>query len=203
MNTGIICGSVLAGSLLGAAPAYPDFQSALGEYNAGRYDEAFAAAAIEAWLNASFTPASRHGQPVESRLQTGQVFSVDGVTVANSAYFKKARPAADNGDRSAEYLVGIATLDSALGASYAKAGQFLLDSARDGDADAQYWVGRELRQAVAAASCAANGDFHTAVEQQELATAKARSLGWNTHAMGERLAAYRGGKSWAGNLFAP
>jgi TPR repeat protein len=109
-------------------------------------DEAFAAAAVEAWLNASFTPASRHGQPVESRLQTKQVFSIDGVTLANSAYFSKARSAAERGDPPAEYLVGVAaTLDPALGISYAKAGRFLLGSARDGDADAQYWVGSQLR----------------------------------------------------------
>jgi hypothetical protein len=269
-------------------------------------DESFAAATIEAWLNASFTPASRRGQPVATRLQTKQVFSIDGVTVANSAYFRKAHSAAAGGDPPSQYLVGVAaTLDSALGISYAKAGQFLLGSARDGDADAQYWVGSQLRESApchpradgavwlhhaaeggsasaqlalaadllgaaaaaeqtaearallekaapsnsyyvrkhvvailaaspfaavrdpatalsvakklaageiqsdpqmfeaVAAAYAANGDFHHAVEQQELAIRKAESLGWNTRAMSTRLAAYRSGKSWTGYLFEP
>ncbi len=35
------------------------------------------------------------------------------------------------------------------------------------------------------------------------AALKARDLGWNTRAMEERLASYKGGKAWQGDLFAP
>jgi uncharacterized protein len=55
---------------------------------------------------------------------------------------------------------------------------------------------------VVAAAYAANGDFHNAIAQQQLALQKAQSLGWNTSAMGERLSAYRHGKPWRGDLFA-
>ena len=59
----------------------------------------------------------------------------------------------------------------------------------------------QMFEAVAAAY-AANGDFPNAVAQQQLAIRKARSLGWNTRAMSERLGAYRGGKHWYGDLLA-
>jgi TPR repeat protein len=55
---------------------------------------------------------------------------------------------------------------------------------------------------VVAAAYAANGDFHNAVAQQQLALRKAEALGWNTSAMDERLSAYRHGKPWRGDLFA-
>jgi uncharacterized protein len=53
-----------------------------------------------------------------------------------------------------------------------------------------------------AAAAAAGGDFAGAVAQQETAIRKARDLSWNTHAMEERLASYKGGKAWQGDLFA-
>ena len=53
-----------------------------------------------------------------------------------------------------------------------------------------------------AAADAANGDFHGAVAQQEIALHKAQSLGWDTHAQSERLNSYRAGKVWYGDLFA-
>jgi hypothetical protein len=59
----------------------------------------------------------------------------------------------------------------------------------------------QMFEAVAAAY-AANGDFHNAVAQQRVAIAKARRLAWNTRLMDERLAAYRSGKPWRGDLFA-
>ena len=59
----------------------------------------------------------------------------------------------------------------------------------------------QMFEAVAAAY-AANGDFHNAVAQQQLAVRKAQQLGWNTQAMSERLNAYRGDKPWRGDLFA-
>jgi uncharacterized protein len=52
-----------------------------------------------------------------------------------------------------------------------------------------------------AAAAAAGGDFAAAVSQQETAIRKARELSWNTHAMEERLASYKGGKAWQGDLF--
>src|SRR4029077_11835336 len=59
----------------------------------------------------------------------------------------------------------------------------------------------QMYEALAAAA-AAGGDFASAVSQQETAIRKARDLTWNTHAMEERLAAYKGGKAWQGDLFA-
>jgi len=53
---------------------------------------------------------------------------------------------------------------------------------------------------VLAAAAAANDDFRDAVQQQQLALQKAQALGWNTHEMGKRLAAYRAGKPWYGDL---
>jgi hypothetical protein len=55
---------------------------------------------------------------------------------------------------------------------------------------------------VVAAAYAANGDFHNASAQQQLAVQKARSLGWNTHTLTERLDAYRHDRAWHGDLLA-
>ena len=266
----------------------------------------FAAAAVEAWMNAVFSPARRGGQVVASRLQAKTVFGIEGEKLADAQPYKVARSAADAGDVAAEYLVGVtATLDPSLGVSYARAGQLLLGAARDGDSAAQYWVGSQLRATSAchsqadgtvwlrhaadggsasaqvvlasellntaaavaqaaqarallekaadsdsyyvrkhvtallaaspldavrdppaalevarklaagdiqsdpqmfeavAAAYAANGDFHDAVAQQQLAIQKAQALSWNTGAMSERVSAYRHGKPWRGDLFAP
>lgn len=54
-----------------------------------------------------------------------------------------------------------------------------------------------------AAAAAAGGDFAGAVSQQETAIRKARELAWDIHAMEGRLASYRSGKAWQGDLFAP
>jgi hypothetical protein len=265
----------------------------------------FAAAAVEAWMNSRFTPATRGGQAVASRLQAKTLFVVEGQTLADVQPYKSARAAADAGNDTAEYLVGLtATLDSSLGISSARAGQLLLGAARDGDGAAQYWVGSQLRATsachgqadgtvwlrhaaeggnasaqlvlaadllntapaaaqaeqarallqkaassdsyyvrkhvaallaaspveavrdpptargvalklvagqiqsdpqmfeVVAAAYAANGDFHNAVAEQQLAMEKAQTLGWNTSGMGERLSAYRRGQPWRGDLFA-
>jgi len=59
----------------------------------------------------------------------------------------------------------------------------------------------QMYEAVAAAY-AANGDFHNASAQQQLAVQKAQALGWNTRTMAERLDAYRHGRAWRGDLFA-
>jgi len=57
----------------------------------------------------------------------------------------------------------------------------------------------QMFEAVAAAY-AANADFQRAAAQQQAAIARARSLGWDTSAMSERLTAYRAGRSWSGDL---
>jgi TPR repeat protein len=269
-------------------------------------EKGFAAAAVEAWLNSRFTPASRNGVAVESRLQAKSVFALagSGALAANEPY-RSARQRSDAGDAEAQYLVGLtATLDSSFGISYARAGQMLLDSARDGNARSQYWVASQLRaslpchpqvsgaawlrhaasggsaaaqlllaqdllagtptpeqaaqarellthaaeadsfyvmkhvvallaaspaagvrdaalarkvaarlaaseiqsdpqmfEALAAAD-AADGDFHAAVHRQHSALAKAHELQWNTRAMAQRLAAYRAGQAWYGDLLA-
>jgi len=55
---------------------------------------------------------------------------------------------------------------------------------------------------VLAAVYAANGGFDGAIEQQQVAIRKATALGWNTHLMKQRLAAYRARSAWQGDLFA-
>ena len=59
----------------------------------------------------------------------------------------------------------------------------------------------QMYEALAAAD-AANGDFQNAVAQQQRALHKAQSLGWDTRVMSERMAAYRAGRAWQGDLFA-
>jgi TonB family protein len=110
-------------------------------------NEHFAAAAIDAWLNWRYVPAKRNGQPVEARVQTKWVFTIQGAgPLADAPAFKQARPAASAGDAAAEYLVGLtSTLDDSLGVSAAQGGQLLLAAARDGDPQAQYWLGSQLR----------------------------------------------------------
>jgi len=53
----------------------------------------------------------------------------------------------------------------------------------------------------ACAAYAANGRFHDATAQQQLAIEKARVLDWNTRTMSERLDAYRHGTALRGALF--
>jgi hypothetical protein len=119
-------------------------------------DEAFAAAAVEAWMNSLFTPASRAGASIATRLQAKTLFAVESGSLADAPVLRQARLSADSGDAAAEYLVGLtATLDSSLGISSARAGELLLGSARDGDSAAQYWVGSQLR---AASSCHPRAD---------------------------------------------
>jgi len=50
------------------------------------------------------------------------------------------------------------------------------------------------------AAYAANADFRAASAQQRIALRKAQSLGWNTRLMTQRLAAYRDGRPWRGDL---
>jgi TPR repeat protein len=268
---------------------------------------ALAAAAVEAWLHSSFTPATRNGTPVESRLQVRLPFNVAGRESWWSVdEYREARAAADAGDPAAEYRVGhAATADPTLGVGPARGTQLLIFAARDGNSKAQYWLGAQLRAVAAchpqttgaawlrraaaggdaaaqlmlaadlvsasptdaqasearallehaastdsyyvrkhvvallaasaiaalrdpataqqvalklalgdiqsdpqmfealAAAAAAGGDFAGAVSQQGTAIRKARELAWNTHAMEARLASYKGGKAWQGDLFAP
>ena len=269
-------------------------------------ESGFPAAAVESWLNSRFVPASRAGVPVESRLQAKSLFATGGGSeLSGMDAYRSARPRAEAGDPGAAYLVGLtATLDASLGISAARAGQLLLDSARDGDSRAQYWVGSQLRASAAChalangavwlrhaaeggsasaqlllatdllngdpsaaqaaqaralleraassdsfyvrkhvvallaasaldsvrdpgtalaaamklaageiqsdpqmfeavgAAYAANGDFRAASGQQQIAIRKARSLGWDTRVMTQRLAAYRDGRPWRGDVFA-
>jgi TPR repeat protein len=59
----------------------------------------------------------------------------------------------------------------------------------------------QMFEAVAAAY-AANKDFDLASAKQDIAVKKARTLGWNTRLMKERLSAYEQGHPWSGDLFA-
>ena len=53
---------------------------------------------------------------------------------------------------------------------------------------------------VVGAAYAANAEFRAASAQQRIALRKAQSLGWNTRLMTQRLAAYRDGRPWRGDL---
>jgi len=59
----------------------------------------------------------------------------------------------------------------------------------------------QVFEAVAAAY-AAGGEFGRAAREQQAAIEKAQSLGWDTRAMAQRLAAYKGEQPWHGDLFA-
>ena len=117
----------------------------------------YAAAAIEAWLNASFAPALRNGQPVEYRLQAKQVFATEGGgSLAVLEPLQRAHAAAEAGDSQGQYVFGLAaTLDNSLGVSSTSAGAMLMSAARAGGAQAQYWIGSQLR---ATASCHPHAD---------------------------------------------
>ncbi|MGO9802344.1 MAG: TonB family protein [Steroidobacteraceae bacterium] len=114
-------------------------------------DQAFAAAAIEAWLHARFRPAMQGGTAVESRLEVRLPFTITGgEALWASGTSKDARAAAEAGDPAAEYLVGLAAMaDSTLGVAPARGRELLIFSARDGDPQAQYWLGAQLRAAAA------------------------------------------------------
>jgi TPR repeat protein len=266
---------------------------------------AFAASAVEAWLNSRFTPAQQGGQLVDSRLEAKLRFVGQSGKLTDATVFKAALPAAEAGDAGAQYVVGqAATLDSSLGITSSHAADLLIGAARAGNPQAQYWVAVQVRAAAAcnppkssavwlrhaadggsasaqvllasdllsgtpsaaqigeartlleraaaadsyyarkhaiallaaspistvhnpgaalsaanqlrqgeiqsdpqmfevlAAAYAANGSFDAAVEQQETAIRKARTLAWNTRLMKERLAAYKAGRPWQGDLFA-
>jgi TPR repeat protein len=55
---------------------------------------------------------------------------------------------------------------------------------------------------IRAAAQAAQGDFEKAVKDQAKAVGMARRLGWNTVPQNARLADYKAGKAWTGDLFA-
>jgi TPR repeat protein len=55
---------------------------------------------------------------------------------------------------------------------------------------------------IRAAAYAGTGDFQKAQEDQTAAVSKAKRLGWNTAPQSARLAEYKAGKSWSGDLFA-
>jgi TPR repeat protein len=107
----------------------------------------FAKSALEAWLNSVYAPAQRNGQTVSARVLTRVLF-VHGAAakLADEDPYKQARPAAQNGDAAAEYLIGLtSTVDSTLGVPSEQGGRLLLAAARDGDPQAQYWIGAQQR----------------------------------------------------------
>lgn len=120
-------------------------------------EEHFAAAAIEAWLNSRFAPATRNGHPVAYRLQAKQEFVMAGAgALAQLEPLQRARSAAAAGDSQGEYLLGLAaTFESSLGLTSARASGLLLSAARAGGPQAQYWVGSQLR---ATAECHPRAD---------------------------------------------
>jgi hypothetical protein len=111
----------------------------------------FPAAAVEAWLNSRFTPATRRGAAVESRLQAKLRFVGATGSLASAPAYQAALPAAEANDPAAQYLVGLtANVDPSLGVTLARAGQMLMSAARAGNPAAQYWV---ATQVAAAAPC--------------------------------------------------
>jgi hypothetical protein len=116
----------------------------------------FPAAAVEAWLNSRFTPATRRGVAVESRLQGNLRFVGASGNPASVPPYKAALPAAEANDPASQYLVGLTgNLDPTLGVTRPRAGQMLMSAARAGNPAAQYWV---ATQVVAAAPCNPQGD---------------------------------------------
>ena len=114
-------------------------------------DGGFAAAAVEAWLNSRFAPASRRGVAIESRLQAKLRFMGATGNLASAPAYQAALAAAEANDPASQYLVGLtANLDSSLGVTLARAGEMLMSAARAGNPAAQYWV---ATQVVAAAPC--------------------------------------------------
>ena len=111
---------------------------------------AFAASAVEAWLNSRFTPAQRDGQFIDSRLEAKLRFVGQSGKLSDATVFKAALPAAEAGDAGAQYVVGqAATLDSSLGITSAHAADLLVGAARAGNPQAQYWVAVQVRAAAA------------------------------------------------------
>jgi uncharacterized protein len=55
---------------------------------------------------------------------------------------------------------------------------------------------------IRAAAYAGKGDFENAQKDQATAVSRAKKLGWNTAPLAARLAEYKSGKPWTGDLFA-
>jgi TPR repeat protein len=130
--------------------------------------QGFAAAAVEAWMHGRFAPATHGGVPVASQIQVRYVFTRKAdVDLWGTAALKDVREAANAGDPSAEYRLGLASYDAAPGDS-ARAEEFLLRAARDGNPKAQYWIGARLH-----ASAACHRDINGAVWLKSAARAGA------------------------------
>jgi TPR repeat protein len=111
---------------------------------------AFAPAAVEAWLNSRFAPASQAGRAVESRLEAKMRFVGPSGKLADATVFKAALPAAEAGDATAQYVVGqAASVDSSLGITSSHAADLLISAARAGNPQAQYWIAARMRAATA------------------------------------------------------
>ena len=111
----------------------------------------FPAAAVEAWLNSRFTPATRRGVAVPSRVRAKLRFAGATGNLASAPAYRAALPAAEANDPASQYLVGLtASLDPSLGVPVARAEGMLMSAARAGNPAAQYWV---ATQVAAAAPC--------------------------------------------------
>lgn len=103
----------------------------------------FSAAAIDAWMPSRWDPAKEDGLPVEARMNVKVVFSLTGGAgvLWNMPALKKIREAAQTGNPTAEYLVGLAaSLDPSLGIAPGPAQSMILSAAQGGHPQAQYWV---------------------------------------------------------------
>lgn len=102
----------------------------------------FSAAAIDVWMPSRWEPAAEDGLPVESRMSVKVAFSLGGGGVLwNLPALKKIREAAQSGNPTAQYLIGLAaTLDPSLAIKRDEANKLLLLAAQGGYPQAQYWI---------------------------------------------------------------
>jgi len=154
MRVRSVCATLAVSALSSATPAHADFRTALGEYNAGRYELAHTQFLALAELGDCSSQFNLGAMALKGE---GGPQDAGSGGLSGMVAYKSARRRADAGDPGAGYLVGLtATLEPSLGISPARAAELLLGSARDGDSRAQYWAGSQLR-ATAVCHGQANG----------------------------------------------
>jgi TPR repeat protein len=102
----------------------------------------FSAAAVDLWMRSRWTPASRDGAAVESKVSVKAVFRlIGGGLLWDLPALKAIRETALRGDPKAQYQIGLAAmLDGSLGIPSSQALTLLVLAAQGGHPPAQYWV---------------------------------------------------------------
>jgi len=101
---------------------------------------------VDYWMRARWTPATRGGTAVESKLSVKTVFHMYGGGVLwDLPSLKALRETALTGDPRAQYQIGLAaTLDPTLGIPASQAFTLLVSAAQGGHAPAQYWAAKRF-----------------------------------------------------------